>query len=134
MRGCQVADPAVQVQTELPEQNIVGRAQPFHLAALLKHRQVKLWRIAAEDLPRHLDIAVARNLDGRRRRGLSQGEAERPAAENVPLCDPRPRLQADQLLAGLRRKPELLDAHGRLVTPSKNSLPHRPFAWRARRS
>ena len=68
-------------------------------------------RIATEDVPAHLDIAVGRDFERRRRRRLPERKAKRPAAEDVPVGNAGPRLEADQLLLGLRRNSDLLDAH-----------------------
>jgi hypothetical protein len=58
------------VQPELPGQLALIQFEPVAHAAFDEHGQVQVGRIAAEDLPGHLDIAGARHVNGDRRRFL----------------------------------------------------------------
>src|SRR5207253_2808404 len=78
VRRRQVADPPVQVQTELLGEDIVRGAEAIAIAALLEQSQVEFVGLPPEYLPRQLDIAVARVLDRSRWGRLTQGETECP--------------------------------------------------------
>jgi hypothetical protein len=52
-------------------------------------------RITAENLPGHLHVTVGRNIQRGRRRGLFERQAERPAAEHIPVRDARQTRELD---------------------------------------
>lgn len=104
LRVGQIPDTAVQVQPELLGQHFVGSSEAVRDAPFLEQCQVELVRLAAEDLPGHLDVAVGRDLDRGRRRRIVKRKAKCPPTEDVPVGDARFRLQAYQLILGLRRE------------------------------
>jgi len=85
----------VKVQPELAGKNLFRSIEPVAFTAFLQEREVELVGVAAENLPGHLDVAVGRNVQGGRRRGLPERETERPAAEHIPVRDARPGLEPD---------------------------------------
>jgi hypothetical protein len=87
MRRGQITDAPMQMKPELPQQHIVGRAQSVLLTPFLENRKIDLLGVAAKNLPGHLHVAVGRDFDRRRRRGLPERQAESPATEDVPLRD-----------------------------------------------
>ena len=96
-----MANAPVQVQAKLAKQHVVGDAQPLLFTTFLEQCQNQFVSLSAEDLPHHLDIAVAWDFNRRRRSGLPHGKAKSPPAQDVPLGDPGSCLEPDQLAPGL---------------------------------
>ena len=71
-----------------------------------QQQQEHLAQGAREHRPAHLDVAHLFAVQGAGARGLGQGAAEGPAAEDVPLVDAGEPLEADELVAGLGADPD----------------------------
>jgi hypothetical protein len=101
----------MQVQAELPIEFLVGQFEAVPMASFFQKCHVQLMVLAREHMPRHFNVAVGWHVDGRGRSYLTEGETECPTTEDIPLADTGSRFKTNQLVAGLRRKSYLFDAH-----------------------
>jgi hypothetical protein len=68
----------VQVQAELAGQDLIRAAQSIPFAALRQEGEVDLVRVAAEDLPGHLDVAVGRDVEPGPAEGFARAKDRKP--------------------------------------------------------
>lgn len=82
---------------------------PIKQAALAEYCKIDFVIFATKNLPSHLNIAVSRDVYWSWRRFFGNGNAERPAAKNVPLWYARTRFQSHQQVFRRRSQRNLLD-------------------------
>ena len=75
-----MSDSAMEVESELSVQFMVGQWESVSRATFFEQREVEFMAFATKDVPGHFHVAVSRNVYGSRQRGLAEREAERPTA------------------------------------------------------
>ena len=126
----QVADPPMQV-----ELGTGGRGPPPTMLAIRRNAPARMRDTARgrrrRRSARSSTLLSATMLTGAGR-GLAERQAERPPAEDVPTAIPGAGLEPGQLVLGLRRESDLLDAHARLLSSPPSVVSRQsslPLPW-----
>ena len=85
----------MQMQSELFDQRFRIHGQTVVFATLLQQSQIQLVVLTTENLPRHFNVAVGRNVDRSWRRQFFQRQTQCPAAEDIPLLNAGAGFQAN---------------------------------------
>ena len=102
----------MQVLSKLSAQNDLVNIKAILTDPLDQQGPVQVSIFSAEGFPVHLDIAVSRVVGVRRDRGLSQGCAKGPSAEDVPLHDTGIPFELDELVFGSLGQTNVVNGHG----------------------